>query len=65
MNKTQVSALIYKQTSRIYKCMATSTTTKVYKEQFSSVAKAKAHASNLRKGGIKARVSKIARDKKK
>ena len=45
--------------------MATSTTTKVYKEQFSSVAKAKAHASNLRKGGIKARLSKIARDKKK
>jgi hypothetical protein len=41
------------------------TTFKVYKEQFSSPAKAKEHASNLRKGGCSARVSKVPRDKKK
>jgi hypothetical protein len=41
------------------------TTTKVYKEQFSSTAKAKEHAANLRKGGIKARVAKTLQNKKK
>ena len=40
-----------------------STTTKVYKESYSSPKKAKEAAANLRKGGINARVSKTPRKK--
>lgn len=40
------------------------TTTKVYKEQYSSPQKAREAAVNLRKGGISARVSKVPRDRK-
>jgi hypothetical protein len=41
------------------------TTTKIYKEHYSSPQKAREAASNLRKGGISARVSKVPRDRKK
>ena len=40
-------------------------TVKVYKEHYSSPQKAKEAAANLRKGGVKARVSKVHRDRKK
>jgi|LakMenE01Jun11ns_1017448.scaffolds.fasta_scaffold7192469_1 hypothetical protein len=38
-----------------------SNTTKIYKEHYSSPKKAKEAAANLRKGGIKAKVSKTPR----
>jgi hypothetical protein len=45
--------------------MGKSTTVKVKKEHFTSTAKAKEHAANLRKGGIKARVERTLQNKKK
>jgi hypothetical protein len=38
-----------------------STTVKIYKEHYTSPKKAKEAAAHLRKGGVKARVSKVPR----